>query len=114
MKPSAWLDQNRAVDQLTWLPGATEIVENRVIDQGGVIDREGIRLYNLYRAPGVIPGASRAAERWRDTYARSIPTKPTTLSGGLRNGSRARARRSIMGSSSQAIRASVKTRSLSQ
>jgi hypothetical protein len=39
MKPSAWLDQNRPVEQMTWAPGEPQIVENRLISDGGWIGR---------------------------------------------------------------------------
>ena len=31
IKPSLWLDQNRRVEQISWLPGAPEIIEDRLI-----------------------------------------------------------------------------------
>lgn len=61
-----WLDQNRAVEQMTWIPGKPEVIENVVIDQGGVIPRNGIKVFNLYRAPAIIDGDARMAGRWLD------------------------------------------------
>lgn len=61
-----WLDQNRAVEQMSWIPGKPEVIENIVIDQGGVIARPGMKVFNLYRAPAIINGDARMADKWRD------------------------------------------------
>jgi hypothetical protein len=73
LKANQWLDQNRAVDQLTWMPDRPEVIEGAVIDQGGVVEREGVRVYNLYRAPAVISGDARAAGKWRDHLRHVYP-----------------------------------------
>jgi hypothetical protein len=58
---SAWLDRNRPVEQITWAPGLPMIVENRIISDGGWIEHSGLRCFNLYRAPTIIPGNGSAA-----------------------------------------------------
>ena len=51
LKASAWIDQNRAVEQMTWSPGLPAVIENRLIAQGGWFDRKGCNVFNLYRPP---------------------------------------------------------------
>lgn len=65
MRPSAWLDQHRAVHQMTWAPGAPEVIEDQVVDGGGLMVAPGSSLYNRYRAPTVIPGDARLVDLWR-------------------------------------------------
>lgn len=64
IKASQWLDQNRSVEQLTWLPGAPEVIQDRVVSHGGFIDRPGIRCFNLYRPPTIELGAPEQAGLW--------------------------------------------------
>ncbi|WP_338830233.1 primase-helicase family protein [Bradyrhizobium sp. 27S5] len=51
LKPSAWLDENRAVMQLTWAPGEPPLIADKVIDNGGFADKDGSRIFNSYRSP---------------------------------------------------------------
>jgi hypothetical protein len=61
-----WLDQNRPVEQLTWAPGLPMIVNNRLIADGGWINREGVRCFNQYRPPIVELGDPTQATLWVD------------------------------------------------
>jgi hypothetical protein len=61
---SAWLDQNRAVEQMTWIPGDPMLVDGKLISEGGWIERPGCRVFNLYRSPNVELGNAAEAERW--------------------------------------------------
>jgi hypothetical protein len=63
IKASAWLDQNRACEQMTWAPGEPVVIENRLIADGGWIPRQGCRVFNLYRAPIIAPLAGNA-DQW--------------------------------------------------
>jgi Family of unknown function (DUF5906) len=63
IKASTWLDQNRAVEQMTWAPGEPVEITNRLIADGGWIPRNGCRVFNLYRAPIITPLAGNA-DRW--------------------------------------------------
>lgn len=67
-RPSRWLDQNRAVTQITWAPGQEQTIENKVVADGGMVDKPGACVFNLYRAPAVIRGVATAAGRWRDHW----------------------------------------------
>ncbi len=50
---ATWLDQNRSVEQATWAPGQPQIIADRLIADGGWIDRVGCKTFNLYRPPTV-------------------------------------------------------------
>jgi hypothetical protein len=64
IKASTWLDQNRPVEQMTWAPGLPEIIADRLLFEGGWLDRTGIRCFNQYLAPTIIPGDAQRADRW--------------------------------------------------
>jgi hypothetical protein len=66
IKASTWLDQNRPVEQMTWAPGEPMIIPDRLISQGGLIDRNGVHCFNLYRPPIIVPGDPHGAQRWLD------------------------------------------------
>jgi hypothetical protein len=61
---SAWLDQNHAVEQMTWAPGEPLEIKNRLIDKGGWFERKNAGCFNLYRPPVIIPGDASKAARW--------------------------------------------------
>ncbi len=63
---SAWLDQNRAVEQMTWAPGLPMLIRDRLIADGGWIYRKGVSCFNLYRQPTLEPGDARQAGPWLD------------------------------------------------
>ena len=48
---SMWLDNNRPVHQMTWVPGMDLIIKDRVVADGGWIDKPGANTLNLYRPP---------------------------------------------------------------
>jgi hypothetical protein len=66
LKPHAWLRQFRRVEQLTWMPGAPAIIEDKLIFDGGWQERQGARCLNLYRPPQVVLGDASQANRWVD------------------------------------------------
>ncbi|UGA45663.1 DUF5906 domain-containing protein [Bradyrhizobium quebecense] len=49
MAASAWLDRNRRVEQLSWVPGFAEVIRDRLVCDGGWLDRVGASIFNLYR-----------------------------------------------------------------
>jgi Family of unknown function (DUF5906) len=67
---SAWLDQNRPVEQMTWAPGLPTLIQNRLISEGGWIERNGVTCLNLYRPPTIKPGDAAKARRWVDHVRR--------------------------------------------
>jgi hypothetical protein len=63
---STWLDQNRPVEQMTWAPGLPMLIADRLVSQGGWIERRGVHCFNLYRAPSIEPGDPEQAGLWLD------------------------------------------------
>jgi hypothetical protein len=61
---STWLDQNRSVEQMTWAPGLPMLIPDRLIKDGGWIEREGVTCFNLYRPPTLELGDAAEAGRW--------------------------------------------------
>ena len=59
-----WLDRNRPVEQMTWAPGLPEIIEDRLLYEGGWLDRPGMRCFNQYLSPAIVPGSADQADRW--------------------------------------------------
>ena len=70
---SAWLDQNRPVEQMTWAPGLPMLIKNRLISQGGWIHRDGCSTFNLYRPPTIKPGDATKAGPWLDHVKKLYP-----------------------------------------
>jgi hypothetical protein len=64
VKASQWLDVNRAVTQMTWAPGLSLEIPDRIISDGGWAERKGIICLNLYKPPTVQPGNPTGADRW--------------------------------------------------
>jgi hypothetical protein len=69
-----WLDQHRAVEQMTWAPGEPKVIRDRLISDGGWIGRPGCNVFNLYRGPSPTPGDSRKAGPWLDHVESVYPT----------------------------------------
>ena len=63
---SLWLDRNRPVEQMTWAPGLPMVIRDRLISEGGWIERRQVSCFNLYRPPTIEPGNAVEAERWLD------------------------------------------------
>jgi hypothetical protein len=68
---SKWLDRNDAVEQRTWAPGEPQIINNKLFDQGGVIEKEGARVFNLYRPPAIIHPTDNDVAFWQ-THLREL------------------------------------------
>jgi hypothetical protein len=63
---SAWLDQHRAVEQMTWAPGLPMLIRDKVIAEGGWSPQPGWTCFNLYRPPSLELGDAQQAQRWLD------------------------------------------------
>jgi hypothetical protein len=72
--PSKLLDLTRAVQQMTWLPGAPEIIADRVMQPIGWIERPGTRVFNRYVAPPKFVGDPALAGPWLDHLRTVYPT----------------------------------------
>jgi hypothetical protein len=66
IRASLWLDQNRAVEQMTWCPGLPMIMTDKLVSDGGWIDRKGVRTFNLYRPPIHRRGDPTKVQLWLD------------------------------------------------
>ncbi|OBX20622.1 hypothetical protein A9995_02675 [Erythrobacter sp. QSSC1-22B] len=72
-RASVWLDENRAVEQMTWAPGQEQVIADRLVSDGGWIDRKGCNIFNLYRPPVETPGDAKKAGRWVEHVRRVYP-----------------------------------------
>ena len=70
---SRWLDTNRAATQMTWAPGLPLEINDRVISDGGWIERKGVVCLNLYRPPTIQPGNAAGADRWVEHVHKVFP-----------------------------------------
>lgn len=62
--PSRWLAKNQPVQQMTWMPGRPLVIQDKVISEGGFIDRPDCRIFNLYRPPIIKPGNAKDVRPW--------------------------------------------------
>src|SRR5262249_52174793 len=67
---SVWLDRNRPVEQVTWTPGLPLIIHDRLVADGGLIERPEVRCLNLYRPPILELGDATKSQPWRDHVTR--------------------------------------------
>lgn len=61
---SQWLDQHHPVEQMTWAPGEPMLIRDRLISNGGWIERQGCTTFNLYRPPKFYSGDPSQASLW--------------------------------------------------
>jgi hypothetical protein len=66
MKASSWLDRHRPVEQMTWVPGSPMVIRDRLVSDGGWINRAGCTCFNLYRPPQIEAGDPQRAGAWLD------------------------------------------------
>jgi hypothetical protein len=70
---STWLDQNRPVEQMTWCPGLPILIKDRLVAEGGWIERPGCTILNLYRPPILKLGNAQLAAPWIKHVERIYP-----------------------------------------
>jgi hypothetical protein len=61
---STWLDRNKPVEQMTWAPGCPMVIRDKLILEGGWIERPGAACFNLYHPPTIAPGDPAKAGHW--------------------------------------------------
>lgn len=66
-----WLDQNQPVEQMTWAPGEPLVIRDRLISEGGWIQRPGCNVFNQYRPPAAINGDPAKAGVW-ESHVKAI------------------------------------------
>lgn len=74
-KASEWLDQQRAIQQMTWAPGLPMVIEDRLIADGGWIGKAGVRTFNLYRPAPEPEGSPVNAGPWLEHVYRVYPSE---------------------------------------
>jgi hypothetical protein len=67
---STWLDKNRPVEQMIWVPGEPELIRDRLLTDGGWVLRTDARAFNLYRPPSIGRGDAASAKPWVDHIRR--------------------------------------------
>lgn len=75
VRPTDILDTERSVVQMVWMPGESMVIRNRLIDGGGVIERAGVSVFNLYRGPAIVSGDPAGAGPWLDHVRRIYPNE---------------------------------------
>lgn len=73
MRPSRWLDENRPIEQMTWAPGEPQIIDGRLLADGGWIDHAAVTVFNQYRPPTLTHGDPTKAEPWLDHVRHIYP-----------------------------------------
>jgi hypothetical protein len=68
---AAWLDRHKPVEQMTWAPGLPMIIADKLMLEGGWIERRGVTCFNLYHPPTVATGDPAKAQQWLD-HARYV------------------------------------------
>jgi hypothetical protein len=63
---STWLDQNRPIEQMTWVPGEETLIHDRLMSEGGWISRNDVTCFNLYQPPTIESGDATKAGVWLD------------------------------------------------
>lgn len=72
-KASEWLDDNRAVVQMTWSPAEPKIITGKVIADGGWLEKPGVDVFNQYREPNCRDGDPNNVEPWLKHIASIYP-----------------------------------------
>jgi hypothetical protein len=73
MTPATWLDHNRPVEQMTWAPGYPMLIRDRLVVDGGWIERPEVTCFNHYRPPRLQLGDASKAQRWVDHVHKIYP-----------------------------------------
>jgi hypothetical protein len=63
---SSWLDRHKPVEQMTWAPGQPMIIRDRLLVDGGLIEKAGVSCFNLYKPPTIKSGDPAQAAPWLD------------------------------------------------
>jgi hypothetical protein len=73
LSANTWLDQNKAVEQMTWSPGDPMLIRDRLIAERGWIDRKGVACFNLYRPPMISFGIAENIDFWLNHWQTIYP-----------------------------------------
>lgn len=72
-KANAWLDAHRSVVQMTWTPDEAQIIDGKVIHDGGWLEQPGVQVFNQYRPPKEAKGDPNDVQVWTDHVAHIYP-----------------------------------------
>ena len=75
IKASVWIDKNQPVEMMTWAPGMPMIITDRLIAEGGWIERKGVACFNLYRPPTIELGDASKAGPWIEHVRKIYPRR---------------------------------------
>ena len=73
IRPSSWLDRNKAVEQMTWAPGEPALIQHKLMRDSGWIDHVNAAVYNLYRPTNIELGNADNAQPWIDHVFKIYP-----------------------------------------
>lgn len=73
MAPAAWLDKNRAVEQMAWHPAEPMLIRDKVLQVSGWAHHPGASVFNLYRRPERKHGDPLQAVRWVEHVRKVYP-----------------------------------------
>jgi hypothetical protein len=73
LRASVWIDRNQPVEMMTWAPGMPMIIADRLIAEGGRIERKGVSCFNLYRPPTIELGDASKAGPWLELVHKVYP-----------------------------------------
>ena len=75
MPAADWLDRYRRVEQSTYAPGESKIIESRLLSANGWEKREGVHVLNFYDPPQCALGDASKAGWWIDHMRRLYPNE---------------------------------------
>jgi hypothetical protein len=70
---AAFIAAHQCVDQMTWWPGLPQIIEKKIMIDGGLIEDPKAQIFNLYRAGPELAGDPAKAKPWLDHIAMLYP-----------------------------------------
>ena len=73
------LDMERPVHQMTWAPSDPMVIKDKLVSDGGWIERDGAQVFNLYRAPQPISGDASLATPWIEHLCKIYPDEAPHL-----------------------------------
>ncbi len=73
MRPSAWLDQNRPVEQMVWDPSEPLLICDRIMQEAGYVRHPGASVFNLFRPAELPAGNASAAGPWIEHVRKVYP-----------------------------------------
>jgi hypothetical protein len=75
IEPSSWIDRHNPVMQMVWDPGSPQIIDDKLLRDGGWVEKIGTRGFNLYRPPDPLPGNAAKAGPWLDHVRKLYPAE---------------------------------------